>query len=125
MARVELKSIQKSFGDTRVLTGIDLEIPDGEYVVLVGPSGCGKSTLLRCIAGLETVSGGELTIGDRRVNDLILRGHAYFYGYANFHGINQQNGPGRASITWFTPGTGIKLITPNRQQFISTRKHRH
>jgi multiple sugar transport system ATP-binding protein len=70
MARVELKSVQKSFGDTRVLKGIDLEIPDGEYVVLVGPSGCGKSTLLRCIAGLEAVSGGELTIGDRRVNDV-------------------------------------------------------
>lgn len=70
MAQVRLQSLQKSYGDTRVLTGIDLDIADGEYVVLVGPSGCGKSTLLRCIAGLESISGGELCIDARRVNDV-------------------------------------------------------
>ncbi|TIX30311.1 MAG: ATP-binding cassette domain-containing protein, partial [Mesorhizobium sp.] len=50
--------------------GVDLEIADGEFVVLVGPSGCGKSTLLRMIAGLEEVSGGEIRIGERLVNDV-------------------------------------------------------
>ncbi len=70
MASLALTSLGKSFGDTEVLRDIDLEVEDGEFLVLVGPSGCGKSTLLRCLAGLETISTGELTIGDRVVNDV-------------------------------------------------------
>lgn len=70
MANVSLSALEKSYGDTQVLTGIDLEIVDGEYLVLVGPSGCGKSTLLRCIAGLETITGGVLEIGGQRMNDV-------------------------------------------------------
>ncbi|KRA42549.1 ABC transporter ATP-binding protein [Devosia sp. Root635] len=70
MAPVTLKSITKSYGTTPVLHGIDIDIADGEFVVLVGPSGCGKSTLLRMIAGLETVTGGDISIGARVVNDL-------------------------------------------------------
>lgn len=76
MAQVVLNKIHKSFADrstrklTEVLRGIDLEIQDGEFMVLVGASGCGKSTLLRLIAGLETVTAGEMWIGDRLVNDL-------------------------------------------------------
>jgi multiple sugar transport system ATP-binding protein len=70
MAGLELKAIRKSFGTTEILKGVDLEIADGEFVVLVGPSGCGKSTLLRCIAGLEAITDGELRIGARRVNEL-------------------------------------------------------
>ena len=53
MGSLQLKSVQKSFGATKVLHGIDLEVADGEFVIFVGPSGCGKSTLLRIIAGLE------------------------------------------------------------------------
>ena len=70
MAPVTLKSVTKSYGATHVLHGIDIAIADGEFVVLVGPSGCGKSTLLRMIAGLETITGGHVEIGDRVVNDL-------------------------------------------------------
>jgi len=70
MAPVTLKSVTKSYGATHVLHGIDIDIADGEFVVLVGPSGCGKSTLLRMIAGLETITGGAVEIGDRVVNDL-------------------------------------------------------
>jgi multiple sugar transport system ATP-binding protein len=70
MAGLLLRAVEKRFGKTSVLHGVDLEIGHGEFVVLVGPSGCGKSTLLRCIAGLERVSGGEIHIGDRQVNDL-------------------------------------------------------
>ena len=70
MAKVTLNKLEKSYGDTRVLTGVDLTIGDGEYLVLVGPSGCGKSTLLRCIAGLETITSGDLEIGDVRMNDV-------------------------------------------------------
>jgi len=70
MASVTLKQVQKDYGSLRILHGVDLEIADGEFVVLVGPSGCGKSTLLRMIAGLEEVSGGEIRIGERLVNDV-------------------------------------------------------
>ncbi|WP_024302061.1 ABC transporter ATP-binding protein [Pseudogulbenkiania sp. MAI-1] len=70
MAAVSLQGIEKDFGSTRTLFGIDLEIADGEFVVFVGPSGCGKSTLLRSIAGLEEITGGELKIDGVRVNEL-------------------------------------------------------
>ncbi|MDY0745714.1 sn-glycerol-3-phosphate ABC transporter ATP-binding protein UgpC [Paucibacter sp. R3-3] len=70
MAAVELKNVAKSYdGKIPIIHGIDLEIKDGEFVVFVGPSGCGKSTLLRMIAGLETISSGELRIGGDKVND--------------------------------------------------------
>ena len=70
MADVNLRAVSKSFGSIEVVHGVDLDIKDGEFVVLVGPSGCGKSTLLRMIAGLETITGGELSIGNTVVNDL-------------------------------------------------------
>src|SRR5258707_3119211 len=68
MASLTIRNLEKSFGSTAVLKGIDLEVKTGEFVVLVGPSGCGKSTLLAMIAGLETVSAGEIRIGERVVN---------------------------------------------------------
>ena len=70
MANVSMRQVRKSFGTTEVIHGIDIEIGDGEFAVIVGPSGCGKSTLLRMIAGLEAVTAGEVAIGDRVVNDL-------------------------------------------------------
>jgi len=70
MAGLELKNVAKSYGATQVIESIDLDINDGEFVVFVGPSGCGKSTLLRMIAGLEEISGGDISIGDRVVNDV-------------------------------------------------------
>jgi multiple sugar transport system ATP-binding protein len=70
MAQVTIRDVKKTFGAVHVIHGVDLDIKDGEFVVLVGPSGCGKSTLLRMIAGLETVSGGTIQIGERVVNHL-------------------------------------------------------
>jgi multiple sugar transport system ATP-binding protein len=70
MASVSIQAVRKNFGDVPILHGVDIEIRDGSFTVLVGPSGCGKSTLLRMIAGLEQISSGEIRIGDRRVNDL-------------------------------------------------------
>ncbi|SOC90940.1 carbohydrate ABC transporter ATP-binding protein, CUT1 family [Rhizobium sp. AN5] len=70
MASVSLRKLDKSYGALRIVKGIDLEINDGEFVVFVGPSGCGKSTTLRMVAGLESISGGEVMIGDRVVNKL-------------------------------------------------------
>ena len=69
MATVTLKDIKKSFGPTDVIHGISTHIEDGEFIVIVGPSGCGKSTLLRMVAGLETVSSGDVFIGEERAND--------------------------------------------------------
>ena len=68
MASVSIRKVRKAFGPTQILHGIDVEIEDGEFVILVGPSGCGKSTLLRMIAGLENITGGEIAIGTRVVN---------------------------------------------------------
>jgi lactose/L-arabinose transport system ATP-binding protein len=70
MAGVTLKNVVKSFGAVGVIHDASLEVEDGEFVVFVGPSGCGKSTLLRMIAGLEDVSGGEISIGGTVVNDI-------------------------------------------------------
>ena len=70
MATVTFKKIEKSYGSVKVLHGISFDISDGEFVVLVGPSGCGKSTLLRMLAGLEDITGGEILIDDKVVNDL-------------------------------------------------------
>src|ERR1700686_4307093 len=70
MASVEIRDVSKSFGATAVIHGVNVDIKDGEFVILVGPSGCGKSTTLRMIAGLEDISGGEIRIGDRVVNAL-------------------------------------------------------
>jgi multiple sugar transport system ATP-binding protein len=70
MAAVVLEKVVKRFGETRVIEGLDLEIRDHEFMVLVGPSGCGKSTALRMIAGLEEITDGTITIGDRVVNDV-------------------------------------------------------
>ena len=70
MAPVTIRNIRKNYGDLEVIHGIDLDIADGSFVVLLGPSGCGKSTLLRMIAGLESVTSGDVMINDKVVNDV-------------------------------------------------------
>ena len=70
MAQVHLRGVRKSYDKLEVIHGVDIDIADGEFIVIVGPSGCGKSTLLRMVAGLERITGGEVSIGDRVVNEL-------------------------------------------------------
>ncbi len=70
MSELSLKNVVKRFGALEIIHGADLDVKDGEFVVFVGPSGCGKSTLLRMIAGLEDISGGEINIGGKVVNDV-------------------------------------------------------
>jgi multiple sugar transport system ATP-binding protein len=70
MASLQLRQVDKRYGDTAVIHSVDLDVRDGEFIVFVGPSGCGKSTLLRMIAGLESVSDGEILIDGERVNDV-------------------------------------------------------
>src|SRR3954470_11745470 len=73
MGAVHFAAVRKSYGDTEVVHGLDLEIDDGEFMVLVGPSGSGKTTALRMLAGLESITAGEIRIGDRVVNDVAPR----------------------------------------------------
>jgi multiple sugar transport system ATP-binding protein len=70
MSGLAIRNVKKSFGAVDIIHGVDVDIADGEFVILVGPSGCGKSTLLRMIAGLEEITGGEISIGNRVVNNL-------------------------------------------------------
>jgi len=69
MANLSLRQVKKNFGKTEVIHGISVDISDGEFIVIVGPSGCGKSTLLRMVAGLESISSGEILIDETRVNE--------------------------------------------------------
>ncbi|RKF13235.1 sn-glycerol-3-phosphate ABC transporter ATP-binding protein UgpC [Alginatibacterium sediminis] len=81
MTGLKLTNIKKSYGKTDVIHGVDLEVQKGEFIVFVGPSGCGKSTLLRMIAGLESITDGDLEISGERVNDLpaAMRGIAMVF----------------------------------------------
>ncbi|HKY94793.1 MAG TPA: ATP-binding cassette domain-containing protein, partial [Kiloniellales bacterium] len=70
MVAIAIAGVRKSYGGQQVIHGLDVEVADGQLAVIVGPSGCGKSTLLRMVAGLETITAGEIRIGERRVNEL-------------------------------------------------------
>ena len=70
MSSVQIRDVRKAFGPTKVISGVSVDIADGEFVVLVGPSGCGKSTLLRMVAGLKSITAGEIAIDGRVVNKL-------------------------------------------------------
>ena len=108
MSGITLNTVRKEFGDGKekvvAVEDVDLEIEDGEFLVLVGPSGCGKTTTLRCIAGLEDVTSGTITFGDRDVTDLRARARGaamVFQNYALYpHMSVQQN-----------IGFGLKLST--------------
>src|SRR6476469_8049291 len=71
MANIQLRDVRKTYGAVQVITGVDLDIEDGEFMVFVGPSGCGKSTLLRLISGLEDITSGDLLFDGERVNNLV------------------------------------------------------
>ncbi|GLS23912.1 sn-glycerol-3-phosphate import ATP-binding protein UgpC 2 [Labrys miyagiensis] len=70
MAEITVRNVRKSYGRTEIVHGVDLDIHDGEFIVILGPSGCGKSTLLRMVAGLESITSGEISISGRVVNDI-------------------------------------------------------
>ena len=114
MATIEFADISKVYdGDVRAVSGLDLSIADGEFVVLVGPSGCGKTTALRMVAGLERITSGEIRVGGIRVNDVAPRDRdiaMVFQSYALYPHMNVRDNIGfglrvrarrkdRASIT--------------------------
>ena len=91
MSEIIIKNLNKSYGNNKVINSFDIEIQDGEFIVLVGPSGCGKSTLLRMISGLETVDEGEIFLDKKLINNLIpsKRGIAMvFQSYALYPHMN-------------------------------------
>ncbi|MHA7881159.1 MAG: ABC transporter ATP-binding protein [Saccharospirillum sp.] len=91
MAELKIENVNKSFGETHILKGINLDIPDGEFVILVGPSGCGKSTLLNCIAGLEEVTSGAIRLGKNDVTNMAPRDRdiaMVFQSYALYPNMN-------------------------------------
>ena len=97
MSGVTLKNVAKQFGAVKVVDNLSIEIQDKEFAVLVGPSGCGKTTVLRMIAGLETVSSGEIRIGDKRVNDLAPKDRdiaMVFQSYALYPHMNIRDNMG-------------------------------
>lgn len=99
MSTVHIRNVRKSYGQLEVVHGVSFDIPDGEFVALVGPSGCGKSTLLRMIAGLEDISGGEIAIGERVVNDVAPKDRdiaMVFQNYALYPHMNVKQNMGFA-----------------------------
>ncbi len=84
MSSIQLRNVVKRYGTTQVVHGIDLDIDEGEFVVLLGPSGCGKTTTLRMVAGLEDVSDGELSIGGRVVNDVAPKDRGVAMVFQNY-----------------------------------------
>ena len=100
MGHIQLNNICKSFGTTEVLKNIDLEIQDGEFLILIGPSGCGKSTLMNLIAGLEDLTSGEIVIGGSDVSDKSPKDRdiaMVFQSYALYPTMNVARKIGRAS----------------------------
>ncbi len=91
MANLKIDNVHKSFGDTHILKGIDMDVADGEFIILVGPSGCGKSTLMNCIAGLEEVTSGRIIIDDEDVTATLPKDRdiaMVFQSYALYPNMN-------------------------------------
>ena len=87
MSFVEIKNFEKSFGDTKVLKNLSLNIEEGEFITLLGPSGCGKSTLLRCIAGLNSIDNGSIFIDNKDMTNTLPKDRhigMVFQNYALF-----------------------------------------
>ncbi len=106
MAKIKFDNLKKSYGKVDVIHGISMDIDNGELIVVVGPSGCGKSTLLRMVAGLEKITEGTVTIGERVVNDLeprerdiamVFQNYALYPAHVSLqqHGLWPENSRGR------------------------------
>lgn len=84
MTNLEIKNLNKDYGNTRALSNFSLEVKSGEFTVLLGPSGCGKTTVVRCIAGLSDPSSGHIYIGDQLVNELPPKNRDIAMVFQNF-----------------------------------------
>jgi multiple sugar transport system ATP-binding protein len=126
MAAVSIRAVEKSFGATAVIRGVDIHIEDGEFVVLVGPSGCGKSTLLRMIAGLEDITEGDLKIGGEVVNDLAPKDRdiaMVFQNYALYPHMSVRENMGFALKLRKTDQTEIKRRVDEAARILDLEQH--
>ncbi|MET3898738.1 multiple sugar transport system ATP-binding protein [Devosia sp. UYZn731] len=122
MAPVRLEKVVKTYGKIETVHGIDLDIAHNEFVVLVGPSGCGKSTTLRMIAGLEEITGGTISIGDRVVNDLPPRARnisMVFQSYALYPHMTVRDNLGFGLKIANMPETEIKTRVDEAAEILS------
>ena len=118
MASLRLDGVEKRYGAVAVLHRVDLDVAAGEFIVLVGPSGCGKSTLLRCIAGLEDITSGELSIEGRRVNEVAPRDRdvaMVFQSYALYPHMTVRENMGFALRLRGAPDTDARVDEAARQ----------
>ncbi|MCK7614998.1 ABC transporter ATP-binding protein [Roseibium sediminicola] len=126
MAKISLNGVTKSYGAVEVIPAMDLDIEEGEFIVLVGPSGCGKSTTLRMIAGLETVSSGTMTIGDRDVTTLRpgLRNCAMvFQSYALYPHMSVRDNIGYGMKVRGVPKAKVDEETENVARILSLSEY--
>src|SRR5688572_27571191 len=117
MASLRFDGVEKRYDTVQVLQRVDLDVADGEFLVLVGPSGCGKSTLLRCVAGLEEITGGTLWIGDRAVNDVAPRDRdvaMVFQSYALYPHMTVRENMGFALSLRKHPETAVRVAEAAR-----------
>jgi len=122
MASVEIRDVSKFYGDVKVLHGVDVEIADGEFVILVGPSGCGKSTLLRMIAGLESVTGGDICIDKEVVNDVPPKARniaMVFQNYALYPHMTVRENMGFALKLAKVPKTTVDARVKNAAEILA------
>jgi multiple sugar transport system ATP-binding protein len=125
MASVIFKQVTKRFGPVSVIEGLDLEIKDHEFMVLVGPSGCGKSTALRMIAGLEDITGGTISIGDRVVNDVPPKDRdvaMVFQSYALYPHMTVRENLEFGLRIRKTPKTEIDRLVPEAAQVLGIQQ---
>src|SRR6266511_6094036 len=126
MAAVTIAAVQKWFGSTHVIRGVDISIADGEFCVLVGPSGCGKSTLLRMIAGLEEISEGEIAIGGRVVNRVPPKQRdiaMVFQNYALYPNMTVRDNMGFALKLAKTPREEINRKVEEAARILDLQQH--
>jgi multiple sugar transport system ATP-binding protein len=126
MATVQFADVRKTYGSLEVIHGVSVDIADGEFVILVGPSGCGKSTLLRMLAGLEEISGGEVRIGGRRVNDLPPKNRdiaMVFQNYALYPHMTVADNMGFALKLAGRPKAEIRDKVSRAAEILALQKH--
>ena len=95
MSHVQIEALSKTFGSTKVIQELDLEVQDGEFLVLLGPSGCGKTTTLRCLAGLEEPTAGTISLGGETVFDRAARDQPLARQAQHRHGASSHTRCGR------------------------------
>ena len=117
MAEIRLQAVKKKYGNLQVIHGVDVDIADGEFIVIVGPSGCGKSTLLRMIAGLEQITDGDISIAGKRVNEVEPKDRniaMVFQNYALYPHMTVYDNPASLFVAGFIGSPAMNFLPGQR-----------